>query len=451
MSSKIEKAMFKRVMNDLFAFIKKYYPQNEHAESMRDLGILTGGDATASCEQTDPEKKFGEIITDVAAAYDYEAAVNPGENGAFIAVRPTEKANSPGDVRSFFRGLILSSGAQLFGICSINDEMSDGDSFTYDVSFEENGAEWSMRPEKLISTEINLLGSVSGKIRALQKRINSLEAAAAKKPRTEKSDAPELLKENQELKKDIIELKTLNSVLAEKNTGLAFELIDAEDQLNASRQSLEKLGKKSMEDISRASEEEEEIRRKNEELENRLRENETYLEISRKELRAKTEELELTKKKSEEYFILKETQGIEIINLKKQIRKDEESIRALNGEKEGLLDQIKQLENLNERLQEDFVSKRNNKLPSREEASPFGKETFAGKVMETARKYVGESAEFLVRKALERKSMTAEQMDTAGEAEKKAFTDEIVKGGRRLVETKEDLSSMKQELGRIMA
>lgn len=443
MTDNITKSMLKRVMNDIFSFIETYYPQREISGNIKYLGILTGTDALHNGNTgMQPEESFSEIISKTAGIYDYVTDVKTDGKSSMIALSPTEKADNIGDIKSFFKGIILSAGAQLFGICAINDIMDTGSGFLFDVSFEEkSGAEY-LTPEKIISDEATLLGSVSGKIKSLQEKIKSLEADSSA---SENSNS-EIFKIAHDLEKANISLKSQNLVLSEKNTELAFQLIDAEDQIATAKKAIDTFEKQAMESLNKATEEEDMTKKRNEELEKELWEKDMYLEISRKELKIRSEELDEARNKAKEYFLQKETSAIEILRLQKQLKKTEDTIKFILSEKEGLIEQIRQLETLNESLQNDFVQKiDNNEIPYLGHEA-IKEESIAYKACEILRRHIGESSEIIVRRALKRSNITPNEFDNVPKDAKEKIISEIAKSSALLASSEESSASIKNEL-----
>ncbi|MBQ6011720.1 MAG: hypothetical protein IJL23_01225, partial [Alphaproteobacteria bacterium] len=85
--------------------------------------------------------------------------------------------------------------------------------------------------------------------------------------------------------------------LAEKNSELAFELMDSEDRISELKSKIDKYEKIEREKVAKTKELEEAQKKRILDLENKLREQNTFLEISRQELKSRVSELEDAKSK----------------------------------------------------------------------------------------------------------------------------------------------------------
>jgi len=353
---------------------------------------------------------------------------------------------------SFLEGLISAIGAEAFSRCSVVPEPSDEDSFIFFVRIDpEDDEENCVTQKNMEKMSLDLLKIVSDKISGLQKKINSLEYVSngktGKSGKQDRLSDVTLIKINQELEKANIELKTKSSMLAEKNSELAFELMDSEDRIAELKSKIDKYENIEKEKIKKQKEIEEAQKKRILELENKLREQNTFLEISRQELKSKIGELEDTKSKFEKINIDMERRSLEVATSRNTIKKQEEKIKELESEKEGLIDQVTKLETLNENMQQDFMARANKLL---EEENVFEEGSFVEKSYEIIHKFMGkESAEFLIKKALARVGKSEEETDISDDMTKREFIEAIGKAGKRLVESKDEYSAMIGELNKL--
>lgn len=449
----IHRVIIDKVIADLCSFIKKYYNQTEHASIMKELGYEIEQTLNGSHSDSAPSDNFKSALANTFSYFTGTVETADNENNSVsIKISSPYFCENPEFFAPFLKGIVLAAGAQSFEICSIKEESFNDGSFYITAVFADADTQDKLKAEELILQERNLFNAVTEKITSLQKRINALETSSSdKKKKQEKLSDITLFKLNQELEKTNIELKTQNAILAEKNTEMAFELMDLEEKLVNFQNSIDSFEKQTMENVIKAEEEEDIVKKKNVELENKLKQQETYLEISRHELQIKIAELEEANKKAEEALLAKETLSIEVINLKKINKRDEDVIKNLEKDKEGLIEQIRQLEDLNEHLQEDFMTRMNKLVRNKQEdAQEFSKGSFAERVYKILYRFTGESAEFLVKKALERINVSEEDINSSDLETKKKFINRVLKGAKRLVESKEDYSAVSQELTKIV-
>ena len=142
-----------------------------------------------------------------------------------------------------------------------------------------------------------------------------------------------------------------------------------------------------------------------------------------------------------------ERRSLEVATSRNTIKKQEEKIKELESEKEGLLEQVAKLETLNENMQQAFISRANKLL---EEENVFEEGSFVEKSYEIIHKFIGkESAEFLIKKALARVGKNEDETDIADDYTQREFIEAISKAGKRLVESKDEYSAMIGELNKL--
>ncbi len=451
----LSKVVFKKFVTELFGFLKKHYVHDDCEKYMTEVGLQIGRLISLEFGIGEGINKFRQILDNISEFLDCKSeATDIEDNSLNIIIVPTALANDDIFEISFLEGLISAIGAESFSRCLVVPESSDENSFLFFVRIDpEDDEENCVSQKSMEKLSLDLLKIVSDKISGLQKKINSLEYASngktGKSGKEDRLSDITLIKINQELEKANIELKTKSSMLAEKNSELAFELMDSEDRISELKSKLEALEKAEAEKIANTKEIEETQKKKILELENKLREQSTFLEISRQQLKSKIGELEDTKLQLEQVNIDIGKRSIEVETTKNTIKKQEEKIKILESEKEGLLDQVTKLENLNENMQKDFMA-RANKLLNNEEEKVFEEGSFVEKCYEIIHKFIGkESAEFLIKKALSRVGKTEEEKDISDEPTKKDFIEAIGKAGKRLVESKDEYSAMIGELNKL--
>ncbi len=450
----LSKVVFKKFITELFGFLKKHYVHDDCEKYMTEVGLQIGRLISSEFGIGEGINKFRKILDNVSEFLDCKSeATDIEDNSLTIIIIPTALANDDIFEISFLEGLISAIGAEAFSRCSVVPEPSDEDSFIFFVRIDpEDDEENCVTQKNMEKLNLDLLKIVSDKISGLQKKINSLEYAsngkAGKSGKQDRLSDVTLIKINQELEKANIELKTKSSMLAEKNSELAFELMDSEDRIAELKSKIDKYDKIEKEKIAKTKEVEEAQKKRILDLENKLREQNTFLEISRQELKSKVLELEDTKSRLEKLNIEREKNSLEVVTSKNMIKKQEEKIKQLESEKEGLLDQVTKLETLNENMQQDFMARANKLLD--EEENVFEDGSFVNKSYEIIHKFIGkESAEFLIKKALARVGKTEDDTDIFDEMTKMGFVEAISKAGKRLVESKDEYSAMIGELNKL--
>ena len=449
----LSKVVFKKFVTELFGFLKKHYVHDDCETYMTEVGLQIGRLISSEFGIGEGINKFRKILDNVSEFLDCKSEATDIEDDSLtIIIIPTALANDDIFEISFLEGLIGAIGAEAFSRCSVVPEPSDENSFLFFVRIDPDDDEENCVTQKNIEKmSLDLLKIVSDKISGLQKKINSLEYVSngktGKSGKQDRLSDITLIKINQELEKANIELKTKSSMLAEKNSELAFELMDSEDRIAELKSKIDKFENIEKEKEQKAKDTEEAQKKRILDLENKLREQNTFLEISRQELKSKIGELEDTKSKFEKINIDMERRSLEVATSRNTIKKQEEKIKELESEKEGLLEQVAKLETLNENMQQDFLSRANKLL---EEDNVFEEGSFVEKSYEIIHKFIGkESAEFLIKKALTRVGKNEDETDIADEFTQREFIEAISKAGKRLVESKDEYSAMIGELNKL--
>ncbi len=404
-------------LHENISFIAKYYPYDERVRLLTEFGINAGVVALAHMsdkESIAPEEGFRNLMLSLLSTWGDSLTVEHVGSEMklnFPAMTDGDFFGSESLRGSFYLSLSSAVATRFFGD-NCASLFSDGNDGGFVISLCFSGEHHydgylEMKADSLLGRDVLFMEGVHEKIASLHEKVRALEAEIASQPQsgteaTRRSTDLKLFKLNQELELANIELKSQNTMLVEKNTELAFRLIDLEENLVQAKTSVDNFERKSYEENVKTDEQGESLRKHVAEVEQKLRQSEHYLETAHQELQSRISELDNIKKEHGQCFLAKESAETENLLLKKQLRYSEDMIKNVEREKEGLLAQIQELENLNVQLQDDYINRRSISAKDVGVSSEpdDSKAHFYYKILTVLSEFMGNSAKIMLDKAM---------------------------------------------------
>lgn len=456
-------AIVKTFLQESFIYLYKYFAPEEQESFFDDLGVNLGMLALKFSYGSDPgmaeHEEYESILSRLIVILGDQVSVKLNEDNTIsLTYTPKVKDEFIGEsfLRAFFyRALSGATATRFYGdVKSYAIGHADGqvDVIVYPLASTatpKDGA-IAIKTEDLPVRENTITQFIFAKIAFLMKKARQLEMALDKCNDAcevkDGEDESELLKYSQELEIANIELKSQNALLTDKNTELAFRLIDLEDELKTAKLSVNKFTKESIEEVAKNDEHEEQLNKRISELEAKLRQTEIYLDLSTKDLQNKLMELENLKKENNSYYLAKEAVETENIMLKKQLQYKDDILNNLELEKDGLATQVSELEKLNAQLQNSYINK---KSTINDSETGVGDGEFYNKIHTILNEFIPESSKVVLDKAMDRVSISKEKLENSLES-KGVVVAAIVKLAPIIVSDKDAAKVMIENLNALL-
>lgn len=448
------KSVFKNLVDENLIFINKYYSGEDSIEAIKELCFDISVTALRNIKVEDSGNvAFERILNSLLNIWNDSATVNQEPDKIRIDFKEVGQLNLNLDSNLWSQFRLMLSSALAVGFygdifVEYNSEKGDNCLFVYTLEMEipQGINPIQVKADLLLAREINVLNSVLPKINSLQNKIRESELLKSADESMNSSDIV-LFKKNQELELSNIEMKSQNTLLAEKNTELAFRLMDMEEELSQAKVKIDVFERMSIEENIKFDEEEESVKKRIAELESKINQTENYLNTSNNELQARMSELEDTKNERNIYLIAKESAETESLLLKKQLKYHEDMLKNAELEKDNLLKQISELENLNAQLREDYINKKTHVKKSKDSSATS--QNSYGKILNILSGYLGSSSKILLDKALAKAKIAQDNIDSISETEKKALISAIDKAVSIMSVSKDEYDSMMHALRKI--
>ena len=448
-------SIFKNFIDDNLNFIKKYYSGEERRTSIKDLCFDIAVIALRNIKISEPgAQAFEQVLNSLFNIWGNSASIVQETDKIRVDFKIGEQfvSNLEDTVWNYFR-FALSSALAVGFWGDIFAEYRSGntegpDMFIYmpNTEIPENINGIEIKTDFLLAKEINILSSVTAKVVSVQNKVRESESLKSNDDSKNSSDII-LFKKNQELELSNIELQSQNTLLTEKNTELAFRLMDMEEELSQAKIKIDVFKRMSIEENIKFDEEEESIKKRIVELESQIHQTELYLNTSNNELQARISELEDVKNERNACFIAKESAETESLLLKKQLKYNEDMLKNAELEKDNLLGQIAELENLNSQLRGDYINKKSQtkKVSNSNKTS----ENSYDKILNILSEYLGSSSKILLDRALTKAKIDSANLEKIDDSSKKALIMAIDKAVAIMSVNKDEYDSMMNALRKI--